>query len=809
MEDELLRRSFGSDAAVFARRLGYRSSPNDLELTARAIVIGSLFAVVNGVVNMFFAFRYAGGLAQYWVILVAYPICKVTELLPRGSLLNPGPFSPKEHTLVMTMAIAGSLAGTLGLSGGMLALTLDYNTRLDSVQIYAWALMAGFFGIFFGTFFFESLVLPDKYQWPFSRANAAFIAAFYREVDAATNADAQLIAAFAPGASDRGSRFSGVGASLRVFGAFFIVTFCWFAMPNYLVPTLLTMPVLCWIHPPVWRGVLPFGRGGSSDVFSVLSSGVAGSGVPGIGGWASSFAFGPSLIPLETTIWIVVGSMLTSWLFVPAVFFGGVAAWPSSFREFTSNGSYYNVSEGHYGHTNEQPYLSGVGMTMYAGVALSIVSMFTECAILLCGTLRTAYGCATATPSSRPPTRTLSEVEATDVHYTQAHQPEPGSGGGGIPGGVGSGGGIVGSPDGLGSAADWQSIRDSDGPQYEACRRRPVGLKANVLVVCAMTLLAACVVELVLPRYRGQPGLGTPLWMTIFCIVYGFCSSFGCALIYALIGQNFSGGVCILMQVICGVLVPGSARANIVAVMLVNSGVSQAMGVLGDLKTALYLSVSPRAMLKAQLLGALVGVLASATTFIYVIRLNDEGKIHLGSGEWPAIGAVSIALNAKVFGEQGPSAIIRGALLYIVIGCTAFGVVGTLVLAAIPERYKWKRYLPSPLLLGVAGLYSGINFSSTSLLLIALVYQLYLRKRCPDWFARFQYVSTSGVNAGVGLAGLLVILFTSMSIPFVTLGPLPTGDCTNVGLPAVTDEDVACWNMINGFSGCNTPWPSN
>ena len=106
---------------------------------------------------MFFAFRYAGGLAQYWVILVAYPICKATERLPRGRkgfFLNPGPpFSPKEHTLVMTMAIAGSLAGTLGLSGGMLALSLDFGVRFNTAQIYIWALMAGFFGIFFGTLF--------------------------------------------------------------------------------------------------------------------------------------------------------------------------------------------------------------------------------------------------------------------------------------------------------------------------------------------------------------------------------------------------------------------------------------------------------------------------------------------------------------------------------------------------------------------------------------------------------------------------------------------------------------------------------
>ena len=171
MEATLLEPPAAETAQAFAHRLGYRSLPDDLELTWRVVVIGTLFAVVNGIVNMFFAFRYAGGLAQYWVILVAYPICKATERLPRGRkgfFLNPGPpFSPKEHTLVMTMAIAGSLAGTLGLSGGMLALSLDFGVRLNTAQIYIWALMAGFFGIFFGTLFFESLVLPTHTSGPF------------------------------------------------------------------------------------------------------------------------------------------------------------------------------------------------------------------------------------------------------------------------------------------------------------------------------------------------------------------------------------------------------------------------------------------------------------------------------------------------------------------------------------------------------------------------------------------------------------------------------------------------------------------
>ena len=113
----------------FAIRNGYEVDDEDLELTFRAFFIGGIFALLNAAVNMFFAFRYAGGLAQYWVILVSYPVAKATERLPRG-LLNPGPFSPKEHAIIMTIAIAGSLAGTLGLAGGMLALEIFFDTRV-------------------------------------------------------------------------------------------------------------------------------------------------------------------------------------------------------------------------------------------------------------------------------------------------------------------------------------------------------------------------------------------------------------------------------------------------------------------------------------------------------------------------------------------------------------------------------------------------------------------------------------------------------------------------------------------------------
>ena len=95
------------------------------------------------------------------------------------------------------------------------------------------------------------------------------------------------------------------------------------------------------------------------------------------------------------------------------------------------------------------------------------------------------------------------------------------------------------------------------------------------------------------------------------------------------------------------------------------------------------------------------------------------------------------------------------------------------------------------------------------MLAVALVYQWWLRRHHPGWFRRYQYVSTSGVNAGVGIAGLLMIVLTTLAAPTVMVGPQPSGDCATVSLPASNDEDVACWNQLNGYSGCNTPWPSN
>jgi len=169
--------------------------------------------------------------------------------------------------------------------------------------------VAGFFGLFFGNVFYHLLVVPDHFEWPFSKVNASFIAAFYRKTPTAYVAEAEANAREASTSIGVASELS-AGSSvttdkmdkslpdveskqkppkkaakgdLKVFLLFFAVAFLWFPIPNYFVPALFTMSFLCW-GPHSWSPVQPFGRGGLNDAVSVLGSGEAGAGIPGLGG---------------------------------------------------------------------------------------------------------------------------------------------------------------------------------------------------------------------------------------------------------------------------------------------------------------------------------------------------------------------------------------------------------------------------------------------------------------------------------------------------------------------------------------------
>ena len=178
-----------------------------------------------------------------------------------------------------------------------------------------------------------------------------------------------------------------------------------------------------------------------------------------------------------------------------------------------------------------------------------------------------------------------------------------------------------------------------------------------------------------------------------------------------------------------------------------------------------------------QLLGTLVGVVWSALVYYLILSWNAAGTIVLGQGQWANLGAEGSHLLAQLFGQYGLQRIFRehpGFAIFSV-GCLVVGILGPLVRRATPRRWRW--IVPNTVLIGLAQFPPANAFSVLTGLAFGLFYQCFLRRRRPAWFRRNQMVSTSGLNTGVGLGGLVLLALqaTSASKMKVDLGG-PTGD---------------------------------
>jgi len=213
------------------------------------------------------------------------------------------------------------------------------------------------------------------------------------------------------------------------------------------------------------------------------------------------WSYGPSVIPFATTVWIVVGIILIYWVFVPAAFFSGLAAWPGSFDEYNINGSHYSKEEGHYNSTGEPVYLSGVGMSMYVGVSLAIVGMLTESLLGLVDYYR-EHGChccgrsLPCTANRRP--KIISAMSQASTAFT-----ETGS-----------------------MASTTHNIRAIK--TREMLTKSPIDPRLNVGAVVLFSVAAVLVIEFMFPQYVGQwawRNVVTTELMPCFvvCLVVSWC----------------------------------------------------------------------------------------------------------------------------------------------------------------------------------------------------------------------------------------------------------------------------------------------
>ncbi len=200
-----------------------------------------------------------------------------------------------------------------------------------------------------------------------------------------------------------------------------------------------------------------------------------------------------------------------------------------------------------------------------------------------------------------------------------------------------------------------------------------------------------------------------------------------------------------ITQLTFGVLVPGNATANLMTATVTAGSAAHSADLLTEVKTGYLLGGAPRKQLFAQLAGVVAG--ACACVPIYLLLAKPE---KLGN-EIAAPAAVAWASVAKLM-KDGPSNLPQLALPAIVIGLVLGAILATLEELA-PK--SWKPWIPSATGLGIALV---IDANDSIAMFTGAAGAWMLGKYKKDFSDRYRVSGASGIVAGEGLMGILIIV---------------------------------------------------
>ncbi|KAI0032505.1 OPT oligopeptide transporter [Vararia minispora EC-137] len=256
-----------------------------------------------------------------------------------------------------------------------------------------------------------------------------------------------------------------------------------------------------------------------------------------------------------------------------------------------------------------------------------------------------------------------------------------------------------------------------------------------------------------------------PVWAYIVGVILGLVFTLPLSILLAVTNQALA--LSVLAEMLAGYMIPGKPVANMVFKTLSYSVVWQAQTFAGDMKMGHYLKVPPIATFAAQIVSAIVGVFVSVGVQTWALyNISD-----LCSPDQPQFLTCPFTSvfegSALIFGNIGPQRIFgRGAIYYPIVFFFVIGLVLPIPFYFLAKRYprSFFRYVHIPLAFGTLVLVppaTGANFAG--FIIVGAIFQWYMRRRHFRWWMRYNYLLSSGLDAGVILA--LVVIFFALQFP--------------------------------------------
>ncbi|KAE8662727.1 Oligopeptide transporter 6 [Hibiscus syriacus] len=258
--------------------------------------------------------------------------------------------------------------------------------------------------------------------------------------------------------------------------------------------------------------------------------------------------------------------------------------------------------------------------------------------------------------------------------------------------------------------------------------------------------------------------LQLPWWGVLLACAIAFFFTLPIGIIAATTNQ--APGLNIITEYVIGYMYPEHPVANMCFKVYGYISMAQALTFVSDFKLGHYMKIPPRSMFTAQVVGTIVSVFVYTITAWWLMEeipnLCDTSLLPPDS-PWTCP-MDNVFFDASViWGLVGPHRIFGtegeyGNINWFFLGGALAPLLVWMAHKAFPDK-EWIRLIHMPVLLGATSMMppaTAVNF--TSWLIMAFLFGYVLYKYRPEWWKRYNYVLSGGLDAGTAFMTILLFL---------------------------------------------------
>ncbi|KAI8903204.1 OPT oligopeptide transporter protein-domain-containing protein [Gorgonomyces haynaldii] len=714
--------------------------PNTPAFTFRAVFLGCLWAVFLATANVLFSFRTNSfviptGLAQ----LLSYPMgVFLAWILPKG-FLNPGPFSIKEHVLIFI--IAGSAGGLpYGVDNVVMQHGKNFinDPAVNMGNSLAFVTASQLIGYGLAGICRRFLVKPAAMLWPGVLPNVALFTAL-NKVETA---------------GDKTEKYSQTRYSYFFMVFFMIFVFQFF--PSLLATSLSTVSLLCLFTTN--RTARFLGSGSSFGGIGILAWSFD---------WTQISVYAPIAVPFYATANLVGGAIIWNWIVTPIFYYTNSFGNPflvSANRMYSDNTTAPILNSNHiYSKDGERVFVkrpdpenpSKADKYYLLANDFSMDQEKYEAfkPFYLTEAFAGAYLLSFVTIAASISHVILWYGADIKVQFRQA----------------------------LRQTSTAEGLKDTHNVLMEAYPDLPEWIYAAWLAV--FTVLSVVVCEIT-PFHM-------PWWATLLATFMAIVFTIPIGIIQAVTGSQI--GLNVITEFVIGLISPGQTIYMATFKSFGYNVMIQALNLVSDLKLGHYMHISPYAMVTAQLIGTVIGILFNTVGALYIMDSLQSPKIFVDD-LWLAQGYNTFLNAAGIWGSIGPARFFGSGTPYFSLN---LGFLAGFILPVIP--WLLNKYYPNNFwhlinvpLLAFNNTVPGELGALLPALLIGLYTQFFLKRYRTEWFNKYNYVLAIALDSGAAIAVLVITILQA----FITEEVTPPPSLLSPG-----SLDFYCWEQPYTYSG--------